>query len=136
MTEQIEKLMAQGNWVAAQQMTQQLLMDTPSSTKLHSYNGLCFFRMSRFEEAAREFKIAITLDDKNFDAALKLAQSLDRLLRFPEALEAANHAHKLRPGDATTTVLINGLKRQVQETISDAWQRTAHLQHNVSLSSE
>lgn len=137
MTEHIDQLMAKGDWPAALKAAQEKVTELPTSAKLHGYVGLCHFRLRQFEDAVRSFRTALTLDDKFFDVALKLAQSLDRLMRYEEALEAANHAHKLRPSDTTVTVLLHGLQRQVADHSGDGWMKSViHQQHNVTLSSE
>lgn len=137
MTEHIDQLMAKGDWPAALKAAQDKVAELPTSPKLHAYVGLCQFRMRQFEEAVKSFRTALTLDDKFFDVALKLAQSLDRLMRYDEALEAAVHAHNLRPSDTTVNVLLHGLQRQVVDHSGDAWLKTANLsRHNVTISSE
>lgn len=137
MTEQIDQLMAKGDWPAALKVAQEKVAEIPTSAKLHGYVGLCQFRLRLFEDAVKSFRTALTLDDKFFDVALKLAQSLDRLMRYDEALEAASHAYKLRPSDTTVNVLLHGLQRQVQDHSGDGWMKNIiHARHNVTISSE
>ena len=137
MTEHIDQLMARGDWPGALKASQEKVVELPTSAKLHGYVGMCHFRMQQYEAAAKSFRAALTLDDKFFEVALKLAQSLDRLMRYEEALDAANHAHHLRPSDTTVNVLLHGLQRQVQDHSGDAWLKSQHLtRHNVTIASE
>lgn len=135
MTEEVEQMMARGAWAEAQARSAELVQAHPANAKLHGYLGLCLFRQQNFSAAADCFRKALLLDDKFWEAALKLAQCHDRLLQYDEALSAAKIAHKLRPSDPTINVLINGLERQVTESLTDGWQKTT-VRHNVSLSSE
>jgi len=137
MTDHIEQVMASGNWPQALALSREMVHKLPNSPKLHAYVGICCFRLQRFEEAAASFRTALTLDENNFDVALKLAQSLDRLLRFDDALAAAEIAVKIRPSDTTANVLINGLRRQTgPKSTGDAWVVSNRVRHNVSFSDE
>jgi tetratricopeptide (TPR) repeat protein len=128
----VEKLMMQGDWPAALHESQSLFQVHPISPKINGYIGLCFFRMNRFEEAIEAFKRATILDDNYADAGIKHAQALDKLQRFDEALEVAEYWLGKRPNDRTLTVLVNGLRRQVGEKLTDAWQKSVFLgRHNV-----
>lgn len=135
MTQEVEQLMARGNWEGAFAACQSLAVEHPSSAKVQGYLGLCLYRQQNFEAAAACFRKALLLDEKFWEAALKLAQCLDRLMQYEEALEAAKAAHKLRPSDPTINVLVNGLERQVCEKPVDGWQKST-IRHNVTISSE
>ena len=135
MTEEVEQMMGRGDWDGALASCQQLVVDHPSSAKLHGYLGLCFYRRASYGDAAACFRKALLLDEKFWEAALKLAQCLDRMMQYEEALDAARVAHKLRPSDPTINVLVNGLERQTTEKTTDGWQKTG-IRHNVTISSE
>src|SRR5207237_5921316 len=105
MTEEIEQLMGQGNWEGAAKRCDELITEHPTNARLYGYRGLCLYRKQAFEDAAGAFQKALLLDEKFWEAALKLAQCLDRLMKYPEALTAARVAHKLRPSDPTVNVL-------------------------------
>ncbi len=135
MTEEVEQMMGRGDWDGAFTSCQQLIADHPSSAKLHGYIGLCLYRRTDYAGAAASFRTALLLDEKFWEAALKLAQCLDRMMQYDEALDAAKAAHKLRPSDPTINVLVNGLERQVTEKSADGWAKTT-IRHNVTISSE
>lgn len=136
MTQEIEQMMGRGEWETAQTRCSELIASHPTNARLHGYLGLCLFRLQQYEEATRSFRLALTLDEKFWEAALKLAQCFDRMMKYPEALEAARVAHRLRPSDPTINVLINGLERQASDPITGGgWEKNA-VRHNVSLASE
>lgn len=134
MTQEVEQMMASNNWQGALAKCKELGVQYPTSAKVMAYTGLCFYKAQDFGNAATYFKKALLLDEKYFDAALKLAQCLDRLLLYSEALEAAQVAHKLRPSDPTANVLLNGLQRQVASEPAQAWNKG--VRHNVTISSD
>jgi tetratricopeptide (TPR) repeat protein len=134
-TDEVEKLIGLGQWEEAKTQCERLVVEYPTNARARAYLGLCYFRKNDFCEAAPHFRQAMLLDDKFWEAAFKLAQCLDRMLRFDEALEAARAAHCLKPSDPAITALVNGLERNVTKERTDGWQRTT-LQHNVYLSNE
>ncbi len=135
MTQEVEQLMGRGDWDGAFAMCRQLVVDHPSNPKLRAYLGLCLYRQQNFDDAAKSFRTALQLDETYWEAALKLAQCLDRLMQYEEALEAAKVAQNLRPSDPTITILLNGLERQVKQQVTDGWQKTT-VRHNITISSE
>ncbi|MBI1756684.1 MAG: tetratricopeptide repeat protein [Fimbriimonas ginsengisoli] len=135
MVEEVERLMAQNDWEAAECRSRVLMVEHPTNARLRGYLGLCLYRKQAFEEASEHFRKAILLQPTFWEASLKLAQCLDRLMRYEEALEAAREAHLVHPGDPTLNVLIHGLERQVEDKGVGAWQRTTR-QHNVTMAND
>lgn len=81
------------------------------------------------EAAVDELRRAVALNDQDWEAGTALAQALDRLLRFEEALEVTEHFLRVRPSDPTLNHLHNGLKRNVPYRITDAWEKSVQLDH-------
>ena len=131
---EVEELIQLGKWAEAQTKTEQFLAMQPCNAKANAYLGLCYFRVGKFEEAIPPLKRAIALDEHYWEAGTKLAQSLDRLQRYEEALEIVNQFLHDRPSDPTLLHLQAGLSRNVSEKITDSWQKSTQLDwHRVEL---
>ncbi|MBS1717910.1 MAG: tetratricopeptide repeat protein [Armatimonadetes bacterium] len=130
MTQEIEQLMSSGNWDAAQAACQKAIDDHPGNAKLVAYMGLMLFRKNQYEAASEYFRKAFVLEPKFWEAGLKLAQCLDRLMRYDEALKVAYEVRGIKQNDATLSVLISGLERQVGTGNAD-WEKRSH---NIYLS--
>lgn len=124
---EIERHIRKSNWAEALKATKHLLQDHPSQARLHGYAGLCNFRLEQFESAVDSLRRAVVLDENFWEAGTLLAQALDRLLRFEEALDVVEQFLVVRPSDPTLIHLRNGLQRIVPERITDAWQKSIHL---------
>lgn len=122
MFEPIEREMAAGNWIAAAELSEAMVTDHPTSAKAQAYFAWCLVQLDRGSEAVAPLKKAVTLDPHFWQANHQLAQLLDRLGRYAEALDHAKEALKERPGDPKILGLIRGLERQVPEAITDSWQ--------------
>jgi tetratricopeptide (TPR) repeat protein len=137
MTEAIEALMRQGQWERARQEAEVLAREHPTSAKLHAYVGLCHFRLGRFAQAVPHLTQATCLDERYVDAGLKLAQALDRLQRYEEALDVAEQFYRVDPNNEALARLISGLRRQVPPKITDSWELTTVLdRYEIRLASE
>jgi len=127
MMSRVVELMRVGRWDEAHQELQRELLKQPSCAQAHAYQGLCYYRQGRFEEAIAPLRRAIALDEGYWEAGTKLAQALDRLLRFEEALEVAENFLLQRPSDPTLVHLRAGLQRSVPEKLTDSWQKSKQL---------
>jgi Flp pilus assembly protein TadD len=137
MLQEIETLMQQGRWDDASSRLQAMLQVQPVNPKLHAYLGCCHFRKNEFEKAAECFRRAVTLDPKYWEAGLKLAQSLDRLMRYKEALQVAEEFLHLRPNEGSLQALVNGLRRQQGAVEEESWQKsTKPMPHSVTLAQD
>lgn len=131
---EIEVHLFRGEWKEALAKSEQEAFEQPSNAAIHAYVGLCHYRMGNFALAVEPLRKAVALDSQHWEAGTKLAQSLDRLQRYEEALEVANAFLVVRPSDPTLVHLKAGLERQVPEKITDSWQKSIHLDwHHVEL---
>jgi tetratricopeptide (TPR) repeat protein len=130
MIEEIEEKLRLAQWPEAQKLSEALLAEQPCSPQANAYLGLCFFRQGRFNEAVGPLQRAVTLDENYWEAGTKLAQALDRLQRYEEALEVVKQFLAVKPSDPTLIHLKNGLERNVPEKITDSWQKTVFLDHH------
>lgn len=137
MTREIECLMQQGKWDDAMVQIQALIQLQPVNPRLHAYLGMCHMRKNDFKQAEPCFRKAITLDPNFWEAGVRLAQCLDRLLNYKEALQVAEKYLVMRPNDPTLRALVNGLKRQAGAVEEETWQKsTKGAWHNVHLAQD
>lgn len=122
MLEPIEREMAAGNWQAAVELSQAAIADHPTCAKAHAYHAWNLIQLDRESEAVAPLKTAVELEPRFWQASQQLAQLLDRLGRYAEALEHAREALRERPSDDGIIGLVRGLERQVPEEITDSWQ--------------
>jgi len=122
MLEPIEGAMAAGKWNEAAEMCSELIAEHPTTAKLYAYLGWCNAQRGRPLESIEPLRKAVILEPHFWQASFQLAQILDRLGRYAEALQHARDALKDRPGHAPIEGLIRGLERQVPEAITDSWQ--------------
>lgn len=120
----IEKFMQQGNWEGAMAASQEAIVAQPVNPRAHAYLGMCHYRKNDFVSASQCFQRAVTLDPNFWEAGVKLAQSLDRQLKYKEALQVAEHYLHMRPNDATLKTLVNGLRRQSGAVEEESWQKS------------
>jgi len=125
----VEDLLKSGRWADALAMAEKLVEQQPLNARAHAYAGLCHFRMGNYEQAIAPLQRAITLDENHWEAGIKLAQALDRLQRYEEALDIVNRCLVIRPSDPTLIHLQSGLQRSVPEKITDSWQKSVVLDH-------
>jgi tetratricopeptide (TPR) repeat protein len=122
MLEPIEGAMAAGKWNEAAAMCNALIAEHPTTAKLYAYLGWSYAQMGRPSDSIEPLRKAVILEPHFWQASLQLAQLLDRLGRYAEALQHARDALKDKPGNASIEALIRGLERQVPESITDSWQ--------------
>jgi tetratricopeptide (TPR) repeat protein len=131
---EIEAHIRTGKWLDARHLAEQFLQVHATHARAYGYLGLTYFRTGEFEKALEPLRKAIVLDDQFWEAGTLLAQSLDRLLRFEEALAIAEQFLAVRPSDQTLLLLREGLKRNVPEKVTDSWQKSTQLDwHHVEL---
>lgn len=131
---EVEELLQAGRWADARHLIERCLQIQPINAKLHGYLGLCYFRVGEFENSLVPLKRAISLDEGFWEAGTLLAQALDRLLQYEEALEITEQFLVVRPSDPTLIHLREGLLRNVPEKITDSWQKSTQLDwHHVEL---
>jgi len=129
--------MQQGKWNEALAECQTLIEQQPVIPKLHAYLGFCYMKLNNFAGAEAAFRKAITLDPKYLDAGIKLAQVLDRQMKYKEALEVAEPFHHMHPNNPVLTALVNGLRRQAGAVEEESWQKSVKgAWHNVMLSQD
>jgi tetratricopeptide (TPR) repeat protein len=131
----IEGLMRQGNWDDAMLACRSALQVQPTNAKMHAYLGLCQFQKQDWQGAAGSFQKATALQPDFWQAGAKLAQSLERMRRYPEALDVAREFARVQPNDITLQGLIRYLTPMVRNRV-EGWERTAHLGIEVRLASE
>ena len=129
--------MRQGKWVEALAACQALIAEHPTTPKLHGYLGFIYMKMNNIQAAEAAFRKAITLDPNYWEAGVKLAQCLDRMMKYKEALQVAESFLPMRPNDPALHSLVNGLRRQAGAVEEESWQKsTKGGFHNVTLSQE
>lgn len=124
---EIESAIRHADWRKAKHLADAKLERHPNQSRLHYYSGLASYRLGDMESAVVELQKAVALNEQDWQAGTVLAQALDRLLRFEEALEVTAHFLKVRPSDPTLVHLHAGLKRNVPEKITDAWELSTQL---------
>ncbi len=127
---EIETQIRAGRWLDARHLAEQFLQVQPGNTRAHAYLGLTYYRTGEFEQAVAPLQKAIILDGQFWEAGTMLAQALDRLLRFDEALEVVEQFLVVRPSDPTLVRLKEGLLRNVAPKITDSWQKSTKLDHH------
>ena len=130
MTQEIEKLLGQGKWQEAQAKAEQMILAQPVNRRAHAYLVLSLYRQGKLEQAVSSLKKATILDEEFWEAGTKLAQCLDQLQRYEEALEVVEQFLAIKPSDSTLLHLESGLRRNVPEKITDSWQKTTFLDHH------
>jgi predicted Zn-dependent protease len=129
--------MQQGKWEEALLQCQALLQVQPINPRLHGYLGICLLRKNDFVGAEAAFRKAITLEPSFWEAGVRLAQVLDRQLKYKEALQIAEHYLHMRPNEHSLQVLVNGLRRQQGAVEEESWQKSAKGGwHNVTLAQD
>lgn len=137
MTREVEQLIQQGKWSEAVSQCQTLIQQQPVVPKLHGMLGFCLMKQNKVQEAEAAFRKAITLDPNYWEAGVKLAQCLDRMMRYKEALQVAESFLPMRPNDPALQALVNGLRRQAGAVDEESWQKsTKGGWHNVTLSQD
>jgi tetratricopeptide (TPR) repeat protein len=137
MTREVEILMQQGKWQEALAECQKLIQQQPAIPKLHGYLGFCYMKLNQIPQAEAAFRKAITLDPNYWEAGIKLAQCLDRMMKYKEALQIAEHYQHMRPNDPALASLVNGLRRQAGAVEEESWQKSVKGGwHNITLSQE
>lgn len=138
MTREVEILMQQGKWQEAVTGCQDLIQQQPVNPKFHGMLGFCYFKLNNFVSAESAFRRAITLEPNYWEAGIKLAQCLDRMMKYKEALQVAEFYLTMRPNDQALLALVNGLRRQAGAVEEESWQKNVKkgTMHNVTLSQE
>ena len=134
---EIELHMKEGQWLEVRRLAEQWTEIQPASPSGHAYLGYALLRLDRLNEAADALQRATTLDGCFWQAGIMLAQVLDRLMQFEEALEVTERFLKVKPSHPTLLHLRDGLKRSVPEKITESWQKSIHLDwHHVELTNQ
>lgn len=137
MTKQLEILIQQGKWDDAIAQCKLVIDAQPVNPKPHAFLGMCFLKKSDLVNAEAAFRRAITLDPNFWEAGIKLAQVLDRQLKYKEALQVAEHYLHMRPNEHALQVLVNGLRRQQGAVEEESWQKSVKgAWHNVTLAND
>lgn len=118
----IENLMQEGRWEVALAESRAYVQEQPATPEGHAVLGECEAHFGNLDEAVRGFSRALALRPRHWRAGVRLIECLDKLGRYEEALEVAEHTAKLRPSDEYVLGLLRGLRRQVPERITDGWQ--------------
>jgi predicted Zn-dependent protease len=137
LTRELEILMQQNKWAEALPACQALIQEHPTTPKLHGYLGFINMKLNNLQNAEAAFRKAITLDPNYWEAGVKLAQVLDRMMKYKEGLQVAESFLPMRPNDPALNALVNGLRRQAGAVEEESWQKSVKGGwHNVTLSQE
>ena len=126
MTEVITALMAKGAWAEAKVESEKYVDRLPCNADAQAFLGLCLFHEQQWEKALDCFNKATNLNPKYWQAGLKAAQCLDRLVRLDEAYAAAKHWQDVYPNDHQLNFLVNSLKRYENASTTDGWQKSKY----------
>lgn len=121
--------MRTGAWDQALEMCDRMVVEFAGHAKTHAYQGLCLFRLGRFEEAAVPLKRAYELDPDAVDVGTKYAQCLDRLGRYEDAYDVVEALLPKRPSDPFLTAMQIGLREFIPQRVTDGWQKSVRLDH-------
>lgn len=126
--------MAAGNWTQAAEEAKAIIAEHPTSAKAWAYLGWSFEKLGQHSDSVEPLRKAIILEPHFWQASFQLAQILDRMGRYKEALQHAREALRDKPGCDQIEGLIRGLERQVPEELTDAWQlSTKPIFHTVMM---
>jgi tetratricopeptide (TPR) repeat protein len=132
--EAVERAVREGNWKLAFELSKELVVKYPINAKARAYLGLAHMNLADFESAALELKKAVALDPHFWQAELVLAQCLDSMGKYAEALDVALSTLKERPSDPKVQALVRGLERHVDRPSVDGWERSQRLTHyNINI---
>ena len=102
MAEEIDSLMAKGQWESAEKKIVSLLKsqpDAPSNGLIFSNLGVCHANMGRYEDALEDFDIALLRFPDSSRILANKARTLLIVGRNEEALAALNDAIEIRKND-------------------------------------
>lgn len=137
MTQEVENLLKQGKLDEAVAQCQVLIQQQPINPKLHGYLGMIYARKNNFPMAEASLRKAITLDPNFVEAGVMLARVLDRMMKYKEGLQVAEHYLHMRPNDQALVVLVNGLRRQAGAVEEESWQKSVKGGwHNITLAQD
>jgi len=126
--------MAAGEWYEAAEHCKALIAEHPTAARAYAYLGWCHAQTGQPVESVEPLRKAIILKPHFWQASFQLAQILDRMGRYDEALQHAREALRDKPGFEPIEALIRGLERQVPEELTDAWQLSVRpMFHTVQL---
>lgn len=129
MYREVEALMRKGAWEEALEICRTMVVQYAGHAKVHSYEGLCLFRLGRFEEAVVSLKRAHELDPNVVDVGTKYAQCLDRLGKYEDAYDVVRAVLPHRPSDPFLTAMEIGLREFIPQRVTDGWQKSVRLDH-------
>lgn len=130
----IEEAIKNGDWQQAKQLAQEFVAEHPTNSQARAYLGLSLMHCANIELAAVELRSAVALDPHFWQAELILAQCLDMLGRYREALEVARRGLKERPSDPKFQSLIRGLERHVDDPVTEGWERSVKpIMYNIDI---
>ena len=137
MTQEIENLLKQGKVDEALAQCQVFIQQQPINPKLHGYLGMIYARKNDFQMAEASLRKAITLDPNFVEAGVMLARVLDRMMKYKEGLQIAEHYLRMRPNDPALVALVNGLRRQAGAVEEESWQKSVKGGwHNITLAQD
>jgi tetratricopeptide (TPR) repeat protein len=121
-------------WKSEISMLNDVVQKSPFKLRAHYSLGSAYLGKDRFEEAAREFKIVITLNPTLYLGYNGLGIANTRLQRYDEAVTALKTALFLKPNDPI--MLINlGIAYMKQNKLleaSDALRNAVKIQSNIA----
>ena len=137
MTEEYDLMIQRGQWAELFNKCVEDCNELPTNPRPHAYMGFCYMQARQMDRAVICLQKAVRLDPNYFDAQFRLAQCLDRMQRFDEALEPAQEAVRLRPSDPTAQVLLRGIQRYANDKMVDGWKKSeGPMFHNITLSND
>lgn len=103
---EIQSRMAYSDYLAAAPLCAQALKRAPDDIRLLELGGDCAFRLWDNKAAAQRYQRLAALRPDDIDVLRKLAETEERLKRFPEAITIANHIIALDPGNESARLLL------------------------------
>jgi len=83
-----KKKIDEGDYNAAVTILTDVVHNEPSEVRAHFFLGIAYNKLERYEEAAKELEIALSLDSRNIEAQFQLGKALWHLERKLGALKA------------------------------------------------
>lgn len=99
---------ALGNWDQVLDQYLEILKIDDKNSTVNYFTGLIYYNKSEFEKAEKYFEKVYTLYSFNYDTAIILALTKQKLKKISEAKELFNKALLFYPGDQTA---LDGLKQ-------------------------
>lgn len=119
---EIEEHLEAQRWEEAQAASRDFVDLQPAIPEGHAYLGLSEAHLGHLDQAVESLRKAFILKPHYWQAGLALADCLDRLGRYEEALSVAEQTAKDRPSDEAVLGLVRSLRRQVKPNRTDGWE--------------